>query len=71
MKRLFDVILAHPKLVLAAAIAVAAVGWRVGKSLPVDVFPEIREARVVVQVEAGTPLTASSGMSQLAFFSNS
>ena len=53
MKRLFDVILAHPKLVLAAAIAVAAVGWRVGKSLPVDVFPEIREARVVVQVEAG------------------
>ena len=53
MKRLFDIVLAHPKLVLAAALVVAAVGWRVGKSLPVDVFPEIREARVVVQVEAG------------------
>ena len=53
MKRLFDIVLAHPKLVLAAALVVAAVGWRVGKSLPVDVFPEIREARVVVQIEAG------------------
>ena len=53
MKKLFDVILAHPKLVLAAALVVAAVGWRVWQTLPVDVFPEIREARVVIQVEAG------------------
>ena len=53
MKNLFNIILAHPKLVLAVALVCAAVGWRVGKTLPVDVFPEIREARVVVQVEAG------------------
>ena len=53
MKKIFDVILAHPKLVLAAALVVAAVGWRVWQTLPVDVFPEIREARVVIQVEAG------------------
>ena len=45
--------LAHPKLVLAAALLAAAAGWRVWSGLSVDVFPEIREPRVVVQVEAG------------------
>lgn len=53
MKRFVETILAHPKLALAAALLVAALGWRVGKDLPVDVFPEIREPRVVVQTEAG------------------
>ncbi|MGN0852626.1 MAG: CusA/CzcA family heavy metal efflux RND transporter [Kiritimatiellia bacterium] len=53
MKTLFRVLLAHPRLVVAAAILLAAIGWRVGTRLSVDVFPEIREPRVVVQVEAG------------------
>ncbi len=53
MKRFVETILAHPKLALAAALLVAVLGWRVGKDLPVDVFPEIREPRVVVQTEAG------------------
>lgn len=53
MKRLFDAILAHPKLMLVGAVLLAAIGWRVAQELPVDVFPEIREPRVVVQVEAG------------------
>lgn len=53
MKRFVETILAHPKLALAATFLVAALGWRVGQSIPVDVFPEIREPRVVVQTEAG------------------
>ena len=53
MKRLFDAILAHPKLMLVGAVLLAAIGWRVAQDLPVDVFPEIREPRAVVQVEAG------------------
>ena len=53
MKRLFSAILAYPKLVFAAALLAAAAGWRVWSGLSVDVFPEIREPRVVVQVEAG------------------
>ncbi|MGN0833225.1 MAG: CusA/CzcA family heavy metal efflux RND transporter [Kiritimatiellia bacterium] len=53
MKRCFHLLLAHPKLVVAAAILLAALGWRIGTRLPVDVFPEIREPRVVIQVEAG------------------
>ncbi len=53
MNRFIETILAHPKLALAAAVLMAALGWRVGKDLAVDVFPEIREPRVVVQTEAG------------------
>lgn len=53
MKRFVETVVAHPKLALAAALLVAALGWRVGKGLSVDVFPEIREPRVVVQTEAG------------------
>lgn len=53
MNRFIETILAHPKLTLAAVVLLAALGWRVGKDLAVDVFPEIREPRVVVQTEAG------------------
>ncbi|MGN0853944.1 MAG: CusA/CzcA family heavy metal efflux RND transporter [Kiritimatiellia bacterium] len=53
MKRFFRILLAHPKIVVAGAILLAALGWRVGTHLAVDVFPEIREPRVVIQVEAG------------------
>ena len=46
-------LLPPPRLAVAAAVLFAAAGWRIGARLPVDVFPEIREPRVVVQVEAG------------------
>lgn len=53
MKKFFHILLAYPKMAVAGAILLAAIGWRAGTRLAVDVFPEIREPRVVVQVEAG------------------
>ena len=60
MKRLFNVLLAHPKLVLAAAFLAAAVGWRVGSGLSVDVFPEIREPRAAVTSFASPSMNRAS-----------
>lgn len=53
MKRLYDFLLGRRRVVLAVGVLLALIGWRVGGSLPVDVFPEIREPRVVIQSEAG------------------
>ena len=53
MKKFFRLLLAHPRLAVAAAVLTAAAGWQAGTRLAVDVFPEIREPRVVVQIEAG------------------
>ncbi len=53
MKRFFSFLLAYPKLMLAGLIALALCGVHVFRSLPVDVFPDIRAPQVVVQTEAG------------------
>lgn len=52
MKRLYDFLLARSRWVMALGVVAMALGWRTMGSLPVDVFPDIREPRVVIQSEA-------------------
>lgn len=53
LKRIVDFCLNNPWLTLAVTLIVAAVAVGVGRRLPVDVFPELKVPRVVVQTEAG------------------
>ena len=53
MNRLLDLITSRHLVFLAAALMLAAVGWRTWKTLPVDVFPDIPVPRVTLQTEAG------------------
>ncbi|MGN0885412.1 MAG: CusA/CzcA family heavy metal efflux RND transporter [Candidatus Spyradenecus sp.] len=53
MKRLYAFLLARARWVMALGLVAMALGWRMMGSLPVDVFPDIREPRVVIQSEAG------------------
>ena len=52
MNRLLHLIASKPILFLAAALALAVLGWRCFRTLPVDVFPDIAVPRVVLQTEA-------------------
>ena len=52
MNRLLNLILSKSFLPLFAAFALAALGWRSFRTLPVDVFPDIAVPRVVLQSEA-------------------
>jgi len=53
LKRLIDFCLRHPWLVLCATAVSVAAAIVVARRLPVDVFPELKAPRVVVQTEAG------------------
>ena len=52
MSKLIEIISRKFLLSLAAAVALAGVGWRLFETLPVDVFPDIAVPRVVLQTEA-------------------
>lgn len=52
MNRLLELITSKSLLFLSAALALAALGWRCFRALPVDVFPDIAVPRVVIQTEA-------------------
>ncbi len=53
MKKIFEFCLKNPVLVLCVAVLLPVAAWFTGSRLPVDVFPEIKVPRVVVQTEAG------------------
>ncbi len=53
LRRVIDFCLANPWLTLVGAAVVVAGAVLVGQRLPVDVFPELKVPRVVVQTEAG------------------
>ena len=52
MNRLLNLILSKSFLPLVAVLALAVLGWRSFRTLPVDVFPDIAVPRVVLQSEA-------------------
>ena len=52
MNRLLHLITSKPIWFLTAALALAVLGWRCFRTLPVDVFPDIAVPRVVLQTEA-------------------
>ena len=52
MNKLINLILSKSVLPLVAVLALAVLGWRVFRTLPVDVFPDIAVPRVVLQTEA-------------------
>jgi HME family heavy-metal exporter len=53
LKRIVDFCLGNPWLTLAVTVLAVAAAALVGRRLPVDVFPELKVPRVVVQTEAG------------------
>lgn len=53
MKKIIQLSLSNPWLVLAATAASLLAAVMVWRTLPVDVFPELKVPRVVVQTEAG------------------
>jgi len=53
LKRIIDFCLCNPWLVLVATAVSVAAALVIGRRLPVDVFPELKVPRVVVQTEAG------------------
>jgi len=53
LKRIVDFCLANPWLVIAVTAVSVVAAVIVGKRLPVDVFPELKVPRVVIQTEAG------------------
>lgn len=53
MKRIIDFCLGNPWLTLAVMLLAVVAAALVGRRLPVDVFPELKVPRVVVQTEAG------------------
>ncbi|MDD4101417.1 MAG: efflux RND transporter permease subunit [Kiritimatiellae bacterium] len=53
LKRIVDFCLKNPWLTLALTLAALAAAALVTRKLPVDVFPELKVPRVVVQTEAG------------------
>jgi HME family heavy-metal exporter len=53
LRRIVDFCLCNPWLVLAVTAVSVVAAVAVGRRLPVDVFPELKVPRVVVQTEAG------------------
>jgi HME family heavy-metal exporter len=53
LKRIMDFCLGNPWLTLAVTLMTVTAAVWVGRRLPVDVFPELKVPRVVVQTEAG------------------
>jgi len=53
LKKLIDFCLSNPWLTLAVTAVSVVAAVMIGKRLPVDVFPELKVPRVVVQTEAG------------------
>ena len=52
-KKLIEFCLSHPWIVLIVTLASVCLAIHIGRKLPVDVFPELKVPRVVVQTEAG------------------
>jgi len=52
-KKLIEFCLSHPWMVLIITLASVGGAVHIGRTLPVDVFPELKVPRVVVQTEAG------------------
>ena len=53
MKNIFRFVTDNPKTVIAAFLIIAFAGFKVLKTLPVDIFPDISVPRVTIQSEAG------------------
>ena len=53
LRKLIDFCLNNPWLTLAMTLIAVAAAAGIGRRLPVDVFPELKVPRVVVQTEAG------------------
>ena len=53
LRRIVDFCLCNPWLVIAMTAVSVVAAVAVGRRLPVDVFPELKVPRVVVQTEAG------------------
>ena len=53
MKKIFRFVTDNPKTVIAAFLLIAFAGFKLFKSLPVDIFPDISVPRITIQSEAG------------------
>ena len=53
MKNIFRFVTENPKTVIAAFLLAAFAGFKVFRTLPVDIFPDISVPRVTIQSEAG------------------